>query len=447
MGRRISVIGLGKLGLPLAALCAERGHEVAGIDLAEDAVASINRGEAPIYEPGLQALIEAAGGRLRASTSFDHGASSELTFIVVPTPSLEDGTFSNEYVLQAVRSVGAAHAGNDQFHTVVIVSTVMPGSMSREIAPALEDASRRRVGEDIGLCYSPEFIALGEVIKGMTEPDQVLIGESDERAGDLLVDVYNTLHSTEPELFRTNFVNAELSKLTTNAFVTMKISFANSVGELAESLPGADAAQVLSAVGADPRIGRRYLQPALGYGGPCFPRDIVALATLASQAGAPDDLAAATRAVNDGQVPRLAAKVVALTPDGGRAGILGLAYKPNTDITEESQGLHLADALSAAGVDVTVFDEAAMDSARAELGDRVTYAQSAAECAASADVLVVATAWPSFAQLGASDLKPGDPPPVVIDCWRMLDQAAFGDRARWLHLGSGDHAVEHGLVE
>jgi UDPglucose 6-dehydrogenase len=230
-----------------------------------------------------------------------------------------------------------------------------------------------------------------------------------------------------------SFVNAELTKLSVNTFVTTKISYANMLAQVCEKLPGADVDVVTSALGLDTRIGKKYLRGALGYGGPCFPRDNVAFAALAREVGSPATLAEATDSLNRAQVDRLERLVRVHLPPGGAVGILGLSYKPATPVVEESQSLELARRLSEDGIRVVVYDPLAMDAARVILGGRVEYAVSMGECASAADVLVVATPCEDFRKLAPSSLQPGA---TVVDCWRLLSAPQFAGQT-YILLGKG----------
>ncbi len=435
---RISVIGLGKLGAPLAAVLASKGHEVIGVDVDERPVHLINQGKAPVYEPGLETLIRASQKRLSATGDYRLAVSTtDATFIIVPTPSDESGSFSLRYVLAAAESIGRALRHKEGFHLVVLTSTVMPGATGGEVLPTLERASGRRCGRDFGLCYNPEFIALGSVIHDMLNPDFVLIGESDPRAGDMLADIYRNLCDNDPPIARMNFINAELTKLAVNTFVTTKISYANMLAEICEHLPGADVDTITSALGLDSRIGRKYLKGATGYGGPCFPRDNLAFIHLARRLGVQAVLAEATDRLNRAQVARLAEIVLSRLPGGGRVGILGLSYKPNTNVIEESQGVELARYLLARGIPVVLYDPAAMDDARAVLGDNAIFASSAAECVRQADVVVLATPWEEFRAIAPSQLNYTNGRPVLVDCWRILDRRQYEAVADYVGLGIG----------
>jgi UDPglucose 6-dehydrogenase len=439
MALKLCVVGLGKLGSPLAALLASKGHDVTGIDTDSGMVAAINEGRAPVAEPGLQELIAAARPRLQATQSWDEAvAASDASFLVVPTPSEGDGGFSNKYLLDAVSRIGEVLRRSDGYHVVVVTSTVMPGSMDGPIRAALEAASGRTVGKTVGLCYNPEFIALGTVISDMQRPDLILLGESDTQAGDIIECISRSITENSPPVQRMALVNAEIAKLALNAYVTMKISFANFIAELSEKLPGGDCGPVLTALGKDARIGGKYLKGAMGYGGPCFPRDSAAIASLASRLGVDADLALATDTVNRRQAARLAALVRAQLTDNGAVAILGLAYKPQTPVVEQSQGLMLAADL-AGGARVTVHDPLALENAQLLLGDDVRYAATLEEAVSAAAVIVIATPDPSFRALPAILEKRGDAV-VIFDCWGLLAETPA--RARVIRLGAQAPAFE-----
>jgi UDPglucose 6-dehydrogenase len=435
----ISVVGLGKLGSVLAGVMADCGHEVVGVDINPAYVNAINTGSAPVREPGLDEMIARNVARLTATTDLqDAIARTDITFVVVPTPSGPDATFSLQYILNAAEPIGLALARKSGYHLVVISSTVMPGSTGGEIRLRLEQVSRRKCGPDFGLCYNPEFIALGSVIRDMSKPDMILIGESDRQAGDLLENLYRTVCPNNPPVARMNFVNAELTKLSVNTFVTTKISYANMLAEICEQVPGADAEVVSSAIGLDTRIGRKYLKGAFGYGGPCFPRDNKAFARFAELHDVDATLARATDQVNQRQVNRLAARVLEAAGDGDRVAILGLSYKPDTEVIDESQGVMLAQTLARAGVKVLTYDPAAMDNARSVLSGMVEFAPSMAACVHEAAVVVIATAWDEFKTLNPRGFASKDGRrPVIFDWWHLLRPSDFESVADYIACGQG----------
>jgi UDPglucose 6-dehydrogenase len=432
---RIAVVGIGKLGAPLAAVLASKGNEVLGVDVNPEAVRLLNEGRAPVDEPGLQDLVEASRERLSATTDLAAAADADVSILLVPTPSDDRGAFSNERVLAAVDELGRGLAERDDYHVVVVASTVMPGSCDAEIRPALERASGRRVGDTLGLCYSPEFIALGSVIRDMLEPDMVLIGESDPRAGDVLERLYAGVCENDPPFRRMSLVNAELTKIAVNTYVTMKISYANALADMCERLPGADVEAVTDALGLDTRIGAKYLRGAISYGGPCFPRDNKAFGVLARDLGAEPLLAEATDAVNLAQTNRLARVVQSRLEAGNTVGILGLAYKPDTGVIDESPGIALARLLGNAGYEVRVYDPVATEAALDALGGLAQGSSSVAELLAQSDVAVIATPWREFAELPTDALEREGRRTVVIDCWRLLPDGADGGAIEIVRLG------------
>jgi UDPglucose 6-dehydrogenase len=418
---RVAVVGLGKLGAPLAAVLASKGNDVLGIDVNPEAVRRLQEGVAPVQEPGLQELVTANAKRLSGTTQLEAAAECDVTILLVPTPSDERGAFTNAFLLDAIERVGRGLADRDGYHVVVVASTVMPGSSESELRPAIEQASGRQVGDSLGLCYSPEFIALGNVIRDMLEPDMVLIGESDARAGDTLEALYAGVCENDPPFRRMSLVDAELTKIAVNTYVTMKISYANTLADLCERLPGADVESVTGALGLDTRIGGKYLRGAIAYGGPCFPRDNKAFAVLARDLGTEAPLAEATDAINEAQSHRLARVVLAQLGANDSVGVLGLSYKPDTGVVEESPGIALAALLAESGVrEINVYDPVATDAATLVLGDVAHPCASAGEVLERSDVVVIATPWREFAHLPVERVADRDRKPVVIDCWRLL---------------------------
>jgi UDPglucose 6-dehydrogenase len=432
---RIAVVGLGKLGAPLAAVLASKGNEVLGVDVNADVVRRLNEGRAPVDEPGLQDLMSASAERLQATTDFTAAADSDVITFLVPTPSDERGAFTNAYILSALEALGPALQGRDEYQVVVIGSTVMPGSCEAEIRPVLERLSGRQVGDSLGLCYSPEFIALGNVIQDMLRPDMVLIGESDPRAGAVIERLYKGVCENDPPFRHMSVVNAELTKIAVNTYVTMKISYANALADICERLPGGDVESVTDALALDTRIGPKYLRGALAYGGPCFPRDNKAFAVLARDIGADPALAEATDAINVAQSDRLARIVGSRLRGGNAVGVLGLSYKPDTGVIDESAGVALAALLAREGYDVSVYDPVAVDAALRVLPEDVHGCASAAELLERSDVVVITTAWPEFADLPLESLEEGSERRVVIDCWGILSEDRHGGATEIVRLG------------
>ncbi|HEV8353890.1 MAG TPA: nucleotide sugar dehydrogenase [bacterium] len=434
---RLSVVGLGKLGTCTATCFAYRGFPVLGMDSDPGVVDAVNAGRAPVQEPGLDELIAGVRGRLRATT--DYGTlvdESDVTFLIVPTPSEEGGRFSDRYLRLALMPLaGALREHRKPYHLFVVTSTVSPGTTDGTLIPLIERGSGRLVGEGFGVCYGPEFIALGSVIRDFLQPDLVLIGESDERAGETLAEIYRATHENSPYVARMSIISAEITKLSLNAYVTMKISFANTLASICASVPGADVDAITSALGADHRISPWGLKGGLPYGGPCFPRDNRAFAAFAGHHGVGADLALATDTVNRDQTRRLVDLVIDAykTHHAARAAVLGLAYKPNTPVTDESAAVAVVNALLDAGAAVTVYDPLAAPAARRHFGDRVGIATSARQAMAESPFTVITLPLPEFAAIDDSYIISN--PAVIVDCWRVLAPARFRKAVTYVALG------------
>ncbi len=418
--RAISVVGLGKIGSPILACLAACGYRVIGVDVDERSLDLIRNGRAPVPEPGVAELLRKHRGRISVTRDCQAAVTeSGMTFIAVPTPSELDGTYSLTHVRAVCEQIGSALRRKAGFHVVVVTSTLLPQDMETGVLPTLEHHSAKRCGRDFGLCYSPEFVAIGRVVHGLQHPDFVLIGESDERSGIMLQRVYRRLAGKRVPVARTNFVNAELAKIAINTFVTTKISYANMLAEVCEHIPGCDVDVVTAAVGLDSRIGPRYVKGGLGFGGPCFPRDNVAFSAMARRRGVEATLADATDAVNRRQVRRMLEQIRSRVRRGGHVGVLGLTYTLHTDVVEESQGLQLAKAMAEEGLRVTVYDPFGMRNAERVLEQAVAYARSAEECIRKAELVVIATPWDEFKALRPRQFA-HNPRRVVFDCWRIL---------------------------
>lgn len=434
--QKFSVIGLGKLGASMAAAIASRGFTVIGVDVSHQAVEALNAGRAPVQETDLDKLIAANRERLSATLSHREAIlGSDLTFVIVPTPSDARGVFTLQYAAWAFREIGRALAEKKSYHNVVLTSTVLPGSTRYGLLPILEKESGKKCGRDFGLCYSPEFIALGSVIRDFLNPDFTLIGEFDDQCGSQLEACYAAILPNKPPCARMSLENAELAKVAVNTYVTTKITFANMLAELCERIPGGDVDVVTNALGLDKRIGRKYLTGALGYGGPCFPRDNVALSVIARDLGASAELAETTDRMNRAVSDKVVERLRHLIPTGATVAILGLAYKPASHVIDESQGVRIANALSQAGARVVAYDPLAGGTARAALR-QVVVLDSLTDCLQQAQTVLVTTPDPVFQALTPADFNTRDHEVTVVDFWRILAKTLSNQpRIRYIPAG------------
>ncbi|MEW6718169.1 MAG: nucleotide sugar dehydrogenase [Chloroflexota bacterium] len=437
MNNIYSIIGLGKLGASMAAAIASRGHNVIGVDVNQRAVDLVNAGHAPVQETDLEETIAANKERIRATLSHQEAVlNSDISFVIVPTPSDERGAFSLQYAAWAFRAIGRALAEKDDYHLVVLTSTVLPGSTRYGLLPILEQESGKVGGRDFGLCYSPEFIALGSVIHDFLNPDFTLVGEFDERSGRLLESCYAKILVNNPPCKRMSIENAELAKVALNTYVTTKITFANMLADLCELIPGGDVDAVTDALGFDRRIGHSYLKGALGYGGPCFPRDNVALGFIARAMGTRADLAETIDCVNRAIPEKIVQRLRPMIERGTTVAVLGLAYKPYSHVIEESQGVFLAKTLSKAGARVVAYDSLAGEVAYNELGDQVLVLDSLKDCLEQADIVMITTPDPEFKKLKATDFNGIKTQVTVVDFWRILSCELEGKpNVRYIPIG------------
>jgi UDPglucose 6-dehydrogenase len=393
-----SVCGLGKLGACIAATLAQRGFTTVGIDIDPEKVRKVNEGLPPVDEPLLAETIIAGRARLRATQDYREAVATDVTFFIPPSPSLPDGSFSNEFLLRAMQPVAAAvREKGKKGHLFVCSTTTTPGAVDTVLIPMLERETGGACGRDFGICYNPEFIALGNVVKGLLEPDMVLIGESDPNSGAALEGLYQRYNSNSPRIARMSIISAELTKISVNSYITMKISFTNQLRMIAEQFPKANIHNILEAIGSDSRIGPKYLRAGLSYGGPCFPRDNRLLAYTARQLGLEAPLAEASDRVNQRTNLDLFEKVQRQVSKSDTVAVLGLSYKPDTYITEEAAGLYLAQQLKRHGYRVVVHDYGAKPANAPSLHEFEHLGDPAAlQQRADVKLAVICCPWPQY---------------------------------------------------
>ena len=437
MTDRVSIIGLGKLGASMAGAFAMRGFNVVGVDVNQTSVDLVNQGHAPVQETNLEETIAANKERIRATLSHEDAIlNSDISFVIVPTPSDERGAFSLQYAEWAFKEIGKALAKKSTYHNVVLTSTVLPGSTRQALLPILERESGKKAGSGFGLCYSPEFIALGSIINDFLNPDFTLIGEFDERCGKQLEELYLRVMVNAAPSARMSLENAELTKISVNTFVTTKITFANMLSEICEKLPGGDVDVVTNALGMDTRIGRKYLTGAIGYGGPCFPRDNVALSFIARELGVEARLAQTTDSMNRSIASSVASRLESVIRKGATVAVLGLSYKPYSHVTEESQGVYVAKHLSKSGFRVVGFDPMSKEMALDDIKRNIVVLDSIEECLQQAQAVLITTPDPAFKDLTVDDFKNEWAEVIVMDFWRLL-RSELEDRAGIKYLAVG----------
>ena len=440
--KRISIIGTGYVGLSTAVCFSSREYHVIAATKNEENARAINAQRAPFYEPGLDAALKHSvrSKFLRAETSRAKAVSeTDVSFITVATPDQPDGTIDLRYVISASEDIGRALQKKDGYHLVVVKSTVTPGTTREVVKPAIERESQLVAGRDFGLCANPEFLRQGSAIEDTLHPDRLIVGEFDETSGALLEDLLDEFYEGSVPLLKMGLESAEMVKYASNAFLATKISYANEMANVCETVPGVDVSQVMAGVGLDPRINPQFLNAGAGFGGSCFPKDVKALRNFAKRHGAQAPLLNAVLTVNEAQARHVAQLVLSCLgePEGKKVALLGLAFKPNTDDLREAPSLKIATQLLAARACVCAYDPVVKKIALSEF-EALKCSDSVQACLAGAHCCVVVTEWEEFKALTPDDFIKHMAEPIVVDARRIFDPQEFRHRLRYMAVGLGD---------
>ncbi len=433
--KKISIIGLGKLGACYSAFYASKGLPTLGYDTNELNVTAINEGRSPVVEPGLAELIKENRGQIEATTDVGRLITeSDITFLIVPTPSQKNGLFSVDYVVSAAKAIGPHLKKKKGYHVFVLVSTVLPGDSRSTIIPAFEKYSGKKRGKDFGYVYSPSLIAIGDILKNLENPDFLFMGSYDDKSREVVTSIYGEIYPEKP-IEHGSIESMELAKISLNSYVTMKITFANILGELSSKIPHADVDEVTRALGKDRRIGAAYLKSGLGYGGPCFPRDNFAFAGMAKKYGIKSPLALATHNLNNKIWKGYLSEILeASSGTKTTIGVLGIAYKPNTILAEESQALLITKGLIEQGRHIILYEPLGHRESERILKNKVTYSMSLGDTVKKSDVVFVSNFDKVFTKIPGL-LKNIKMKKVIIDPWGMFTQKDFSKHVTYISLG------------
>lgn len=441
---KVSVIGTGYVGLVSGVCLAEKGHQVICVDVDQAKVDKINKGIPPIYEAGLEELLQKnIGETLTATTDLRQAVmETELSLIAVGTP-FDGNEIDLKYIKLVSEQIGAVLKDKDDYHVVVVKSTVVPGTTDGVVLPILEQASGKKAGADFGVGMNPEFLKEGEAIPDFMYPDRIVLGGIDERSTDALAGLYSMFQGVDQ--LRTNTKTAEMIKYTANSLLATLISFSNEIGNLCATV-GVDVVEAMHGVHLDKRFtpiletGERvfpsaitYLAAGCGFGGSCFPKDVKALIAYGNKVGSPMNLLQSVIDVNATQPNRMLELLTAEYPNlkGLKVAVLGMAFKPGTDDIRESPALPVTHQLLEQGAVVQAYDPIARHEAEQVFGDRVTFSDDLATAIANADAILIMTRWQHFQDLPKL-LADRDPMPLVIDGRRMLDK---NDLPRYAGIG------------
>ena len=425
----ITVIGTGYVGLVTGACLADAGNNVFCLDVDENKIARLNRGEIPIFEPGLEPIVKRneEAGRLKFSTdimaSVAHG---EIQLIAVGTPPGEDGSADLQHVVAAARNIGRYMEG---YKVVVTKSTVPVGTADKVKHAIIEEQKRRHLGNDFSVVSNPEFLKEGAAVEDFMRPDRIIVGAEDPRAIAILRSLYAPFQRNRERIIVMSVRSAELTKYAANAMLATRISFMNEVANLAEAI-GADIEEVRRGIGSDPRIGYQFLYPGVGFGGSCFPKDVKALQRTAQDAGRPLRLVNAVEEVNEAQKHVLGFKIRDRFKNelrGKCIALWGIAFKANTDDMREAPSLALIDDLVKAGARVQAYDPAAAHEAKKVFAQSpaVTIVSHAMDALQGADVLAIVTEWQEFRSPDFAAIKKALKTPAIFDGRNLYDPAAL----------------------
>ncbi len=410
---RLVMVGAGYVGLVSGACLSDFGHSVVCVDKDPAKIALLEKGEMPIYEPGLAELVvkNVKAGRLSFSLDLASAvAGADAVFIAVGTPSRRgDGHADLSYVYAAAREIAGALTG----YCVIVTKSTVPVGTGDEVERIIREA---RPDVEFAVVSNPEFLREGAAISDFKRPDRIVVGAGDERAREVMREVYRPLYLNQAPLLFTDRRTSELIKYAGNAFLATKITFINEIADLCEAV-GADVQQVARGIGLDNRIGSKFLHAGPGYGGSCFPKDTLALIKTAQDEGAPVRIVETVAAVNEQRKRAMARKVIQAMGGearGKRVALLGLAFKPNTDDMRDAPSIAIVQGLQDVGAKVAAFDPEAMEQARMVLTD-VEYAADPYACAEGADALVIVTEWEQFRALDLKRLKAALKSPVLVD--------------------------------
>ena len=423
----ICVVGTGYVGLVTGACLADFGINVTCVDKDEEKIAKLLDGEIPIYEPGLDSLVEknAKSGRLHFSTDLAPAIQQALAiFIAVGTPPKEDGSADLSYVVQVAEAI----ADNLNGYKVVVTKSTVPIGTGQLIEKIITE--RETAPHPFSVVSNPEFLREGSAIGDFMRPDRVVIGARDAQAVAIMKDIYSPLYLIETPFVITNVESSELIKYASNAFLATKITFINEVAELCDRL-GADVHHVSRGMGLDNRIGPKFLHPGPGYGGSCFPKDTQAMSDIARKAGRPFEIVETVIEVNNRIKERAIGRVQeAIGEDfsGKTVAVLGLSFKPETDDMRDSSSIPLVTALVEGGATVKAFDPVAMENARGMLPETVQYCGDSYDAAEGADCLVLATEWNQFRSLDMERIRSSLKQPVVVDLRNLYDPKRMKDQ-------------------
>jgi UDPglucose 6-dehydrogenase len=421
---------MGYVGLCTAATFASRSFRTVGIDIDQERIQQIRKGKAPFHEPQLDSILEKAvkTKTLDATTDISAARDTRITFVTVGTPSKSDGSIDLTFLKSAIIDLGRALYGKVGYHLVVVKSTVIPGTTSGIVKPILEHFTKTKVGTKVGLCANPEFLKEGTAINDALHPDKIVIGAGDKKSADKITELYELFYRGDlPPVILTSPESAELIKYASNAFLATKISFINTIANIAQKTPGVDVGTIAQAIGLDPRIGELFLKAGPGYGGSCFHKDLQALINYSKKKGYNPVLFRATEETNEKQATKVVSMAEKLlgSLSNKKIAVLGLAFKKDTDDIREAASIRVINQLKKKSAKVIAYDPMAIPNTKRHLSDQISYAENPQSALKGADCAIIMTEWDEFQELKPKDFRAYMKNPNVVDARRIYDAEGF----------------------
>jgi UDPglucose 6-dehydrogenase len=442
--KRVSVIGLGFIGLSTAIYLAKQGHDVIASSNDRSKVDMISKGKVPFFEPEIEPLLKKMlkNHKIRVVVGREIAVlETDITFVTVGTPSLQDGGADLTFIKSTAKEIGVSLRKKKGYHLVVVKSTVPPGTTEKVVKTLLEQYSGKMAGKDFGLVMSPEFLREGSALYDVAHPDRVVIGEFDERSGNIFERFNRDLYNGKVPILRMSLASAELTKYASNAFLAMKISFINEMANVCERIAGVDVTDIANAVGLDHRIGSDFLSAGAGWGGSCFPKDTKALVALSKELSYEPRLIEEVISINSSQAKHMVELAEQELGDlgGKKVAILGLAFKPETDDIRDAQSLKIITFLLSKGAKVSVYDPVAMNNVKRILGEKVHYSKSVDQCLRKADCCLIVTEWKEFKKLSPKFFIKLMRNPLLIDGRKIYDPQIYAKKLKLRAIGLGSN--------
>jgi len=423
MKEKISFIGLGKLGLPLSTIFAKNNVPVLGVDVNVDLIDKLDRDETPFIEDGLDECLLLAKNNIEYTTSYDRIMNETDVSVMLVNTQIGD-TYSSSIVESVIKGLCAELVKSDKdYHLFILSSTVMPGEIRDNLIPMIEELTGRELNKGFGFSYVPDVVKLGSVIKDFENPDVVIVGSSDDLSGKITRDLYDKFPKNNPPVVEMTLEEAEISKVTLNAYLVSKISFANFLSNLCETVDGVNVDNVTNAIGYHKPIGHYFLKGGLSFGGTCFPRDTSAFIELSEKFGLDAKQLKATDEINKYQHSNLLN--IVKNQQKNSISVLGLSFKPNTPVIIESPSIKLIESLLLEGKTVNVYDPLCMDEVKETFGDKLNYFDSVKDCFEVGELVIIALPYDEFKDI--DDTWKSFDDQVILDCWRLLDKNKFNN--------------------